>query len=186
MSTHKKNLFSKYQNNILKSNSKKVTKISFDKCLVSIDSELLSFTNFLSSNNCEKYKNIKRYYELSKKLNFSFLEKEFYSNEYTIGNDTKNKRLRSLILETTGELLNDIELTNIIKYKNKNDKELQFFIKYDSSADIGYVYLIDIYHMVIPTKQIEKGKIIPPDPKRHYKGISKKVKHKTNLSEICS
>ena len=161
---------------------KSSTKISFETALISIDDEVMCFINFLSSTECKDYILLKKYYDMSKIADFSFLDNDFFNAEFTTKNETKNSRLRSLILKTTNELLDDNQLTDIVKYKNKTKKGLQFFIKYDSDSDTGYVYLIDIYHMVIPTDHIEKNFHIKSNPKQHYKRIKQKVKNKVNLN----
>lgn len=162
---------------------RKISKIDFNKGLKSIDHEELYFINFFSSKECKEYKLLSSYYKKAIHNDTSFLENEFYNNEYSIHNIAKNNRLKELIKETTDENLNDIDLLNIVKYKNKKNNGIQLFIKYNSEYDIGEIYLIDLYHMVIPTED-KRLKQKRHNIQNHYNVRKKKVKHNVNLQTI--
>lgn len=159
------------------------TKINFDKGLKSIDHEPLSFINFFSSKECAEYQLISKYYEKANSDDLKFLSKEFSTREYTTYNENKNNRLRVLIKETTGETLSDIELLDITKYRHNDKKGIQLFIRNNAELDIGEVYLIDLYHMVLPTedKRFNQRK---SNPLNHYNNRKSKVKHNVNLQAI--
>ena len=159
------------------------TSIIFHDCLNSIDSEDMCFTNFCSSKECKNYKNVDECYKKVLNQDFSFLDKEFTNTEYTMGNESKNERLKNLISLTLSKTINDNDLYNVVKYKNKTEKEFQLFIKYNPTADVGEVYLIDLYHFVLPTEDKRFGQR-RTDNKSHYERMRRKVKNNVNLSCI--
>jgi len=168
---NKKNLFSKAK-----------VELSIEEALSSIDVTDEYFTNFISSKECETYLYIKKCYDRIKKGNYDFLEKEFIPKEYKIFNPDKNSRLRNFIFSTNGILFRDDELQQIIKYKNKEKRGIQFFVKYDSKSEKAIIYLIDLYHMVIPTENKQIGARITN--KMYYQRIKRKVEQKVNLKEV--
>ena len=161
---------------------KKVVGLNFSKGLNSIDLEQLNFTNYCSSKECKEYLKIKEFYDKVQNNKFKFLEKDFESSEYNKTNPQKNKRLITLIKTTINENIEDKDLNNIIKYKNRDEKGIQLFIKYSKELDSGELYLVDLYHFAIPTedKRFNQRK---KDTKQHYCRVKKKVKHNVNLSE---
>lgn len=125
--------------------------IDFSFALKSIDIPDEKFMNFFTSNQTKIYLKLKNLYELSLKNEFN-IDKLFTDKEYSTTNQLKNNRLRKFIYETSHIIMNDIDLLGIIKYKNKEDNEFQLFIKYDLQQRKAFVYLIDIYHLAIPTE----------------------------------
>lgn len=177
----KGNVFNKRSSFLNK--KKATTSIIFHKGLNSVDNEEMCFTNFCSSKECKDYKNVDSCYKKVLAKDFSFLDKEFTNKEYSVGNSSKNERLKKLIGLTLSKTISDSDLYNIVKYKNKNEKGFQLFIKYDSNSDVGEVYLIDLYHFVLPTEDKRFGQR-RTDSKSHYQRVKKKVKKKVNLSSI--
>ena len=175
-----------YSKNSILSLRKSSNKIDFNLAMNSVDLEEYNFINFLSSNQCKEYLKVYGYYKESLKSNCSFLDKEFEFDPYTNLNSTKNEKLKKLIYETSSTVFNDFQLLDLIKYKNKKDKGIQFYIKYDKKTNKGNVYLIDLYHMVIPTEYRRKGNVLKTTPQTHYNSIRKKVKNNVNLSEMMS
>lgn len=177
----KGNVFDKKNSLFLK--PKKSIPLSFEKALNSIDNSKLYFTNYLSSKNCNAYREIKRFYIDSSNNNIEFLLKEFTNSEFTTANLIKNNRIRELIKLTTGKLLNDFDLQNLVKYKNKKDMGIQLFVMYDKETGSGIVYLIDLYHFALPTPHVQIGKT-SINLEQEYNIRKNRVKHKMNLSEI--
>lgn len=162
--------------------SKSKTTLSIDEALNSIDMEDDNFINFMSSKVCKEFLYIKKCYDRIKNGNYSFLEKEFKNREYETFDANKNSRLRNFIFYTNNQLFSDSELQKIIKYKNKENKAIQFFVKYDRKSDNATICLIDLYHLVMPTEYRQIGAKISTNT--HYLRIKKKVSKKTNLKEI--
>lgn len=164
-------------------NKKRKVGVSFLKGLNSIDLDDIHFTNFCSSKECNEYKMIKEYYERTLKHDYDFLEEDFVEREYTRFNKVKNERLAKLISLTINQDIATSDLIDIVKYKNRDKKGIQFFIKYSNSSDSGEVYLIDLHHMALPTENRSLGQK-KPNSALYYSRVSRKVKHKVNLSEI--
>ena len=170
--------------NILLKRKKRGCNVDFLQALNSIDDSNYNFINYLSSCNSKRYLLAKKYYEESLCGDDSFLIRDFGETNYTNGNEFKNEKIKSLIKQTSNKELSDIELTELLKYKCKSEKDFQLFIKYESELDKGIVYLIDLYHMVIPTDKYGKGYIKKSNPEKDYERIKNKVGHKANLSDI--
>lgn len=105
----------------------------------------LYFTNFLSSNSCKKYFKLEEIYNKIK-LNNNEWTKLFIADEIDIEADIpKFNRLYKIIELVNHRNINREEL--ILKFKNLEDKEIQFYIK--NEKGILKVYLIDLYHLGI-------------------------------------
>ena len=178
MSMQHGNLFSSRHNSLL-TRSRDVSRIFINDSLKSIDIADLKFINFLKSNLCQEYVLLSRYIEFINNNDFSFLEEDFYNSEFTTGVKSKNDRLKTLIFETSNTVLEDDDLINIVKYKNRTKKGLQLFIKYDNNCNAGRIYLIDLYHLVIPTEQrLPNGTVLKSDLKK------KEIKNNIDLSTL--
>ena len=177
------NVFNKKKSGLL-ARSKSVSTINVNYSLNSIDKNELNFNNFLSSKECKEYLLLEKYFKRIQNGDISFLDKDFETNNYTTHNKEKNQRLKDLIFETSNTTLTDQDLLDVLKYKHKEKKGVQFFIKYDNSSNVGNIYLIDLYHMVIPTEQRVRDYIIKTPPKVLYRRILQKVKNRINLSEL--
>ena len=182
MSTLKGNQL--YNKNTILSLRKKTDVIDFEKGMNSIDVEEHNFINFLSSDGSNAYQIIEGYYIESLTGNYSFLDKDFKFEGYTNKNTFKNEKIKALIQKTSNTIFEDEDLIDLIKYKNKTEKGIQLFIKYDSESAKGIVYLIDLYHLVIPTDKVTKNYTVKSNPQKEYQRRKKKVKHNVNLSDI--
>lgn len=140
------------------------TEFDFNNNLKSNKIEELEFTNYLSSNQCNKYYVLfdicQKLYNNYKNLNKLFVPDEFDSGKYN------SKRVYEIISVVNNR---EIEQKQIIyKFKNKNDKEIQFYISKENN--VLKLYLIDIYHIVIEATNYKNGKA---DRKGIYKARKK-------------
>ena len=117
----------------------------------------LYFTNFLSSNLCNKY--LKLADICTKiKLNNNEWVKMFVADEIEIKTDIpKINRLYKIISLVNNKEINRNEL--VLKFKNLEDKEIQFYIKHENGS--LKLCLIDLYHLGIEAvnKKINKADI---------------------------
>lgn len=173
-----------YNRNSILSLRKSSTDIDFNVGMQSIDLAECNFTNYLSSSESKEYKKVKYYYDKSLAKNNDFLDTDFEFSGYTNKNTFKNEKIKKLIYETSNTVFSDMDLIDLIKYKNKSLNGVQFFIKYDKKTSKGIVYLIDLYHMAIHTDLFYRGSTIKTSDKEYYNRISKKVKHNVSLSNM--
>lgn len=144
--------------------SEEYTEFDFNNNLKSDKFEELEFTNFLSSNQCKKYNLLleicQKLYSNCKNLNKLFIPDEFDSGKHN------SKRVYDIISAVNNKKIDNKQV--IYKLKNKDDKEIQFYISKENS--ILKLYLIDIYHIVI---EATNGKIGKADRKGIYKARKK-------------
>ena len=124
----------------------------FNHNLKSNKIEELEFTNFLSSNQCNKYYLLvdicKKLFNNYKNVNKLFIPDEFDSERYN------SKRVYDIINIVNGE---EIDKKIIIyKFKSKEDQEIQFYVSKEGEA--LKLYLIDIYHIAIEATNRKIGK----------------------------
>lgn len=126
----------------------------------------LYFTNFVSSNLCGKYIKLTDICIKIKANNNEWI-KMFIPDEIEISRDIpKINRLYKII-----SIVNDREIDRkelILKFKNLEDKEIQFYIKNENG--ILKLYLIDLYHLGI---EAENKKIHRKDAKGIYNARKK-------------
>lgn len=178
----------RFKQNSLRKNSyleiKKKQKVDFSFALKSIDLEEDKFINFLSSDQNKLYSYLYEIYMLSLRDEL-LIDKYFTNKEYGNTNKIKNDRIKKFIYETNGIVLSDIELLDFVKYKHKEAKEFQLMVRYNQEKDIADVYLIDFYHLMIPTvnHQISQRNM---DVTKYYERIKKKVGHKYDIAHLKS
>jgi len=124
----------------------------FNKNLKSDKIEELEFTNYLSSNQCDKYfillEICKKLYENFNNINKLFVTDEFDSHRYNA------QRVYDIM-----KAINNREIdktTTIYKLKNKEDPEIQFYVSREKN--ILKLQLIDVYHIVIETVNRKNGR----------------------------
>lgn len=149
-------------------------KIDFQYALKSIDVPDENFMNFFTSNQTKTYLYLQEIYDSSLKNQLN-IDKYFTNKEYSITNQRKNNRLKKFIYETSNTLMSDIDLLGIIKYKHREKKEFQIFLKYDIVQDKAFVYLIDIYHLVLPT-EFDKMCQKRANAEQYYKKMKRNLK----------
>lgn len=126
----------------------------------------LYFTNFLSSNLCNKYSKLN---EICNKIKYNNNEwiKMFVADEIDIKQDIpKINRLYKIMSLVNKKEINREEL--VLKFKNLKDKEIQFYIKNENG--ILKLYLIDLYHLGI---EAENKKIHKADVRSIYNARKK-------------
>nr|DAT55214.1 MAG TPA: hypothetical protein [Caudoviricetes sp.] len=138
----------------------------FDDNLKSNHFPELYFTNFLSSNLCNKY--LKLHDICTKiKLNNNEWIKMFVSDEIEIKTDIpKINRLYKIISLVNNKEINRNEL--VLKFKNLEDKEIQFYIRNENG--VLKLCLIDLYHLGI---EAENKKIHRSDIRSIYNARKK-------------
>nr|DAG39816.1 MAG TPA: hypothetical protein [Caudoviricetes sp.] len=127
----------------------------FNNNIKSNNIEELYFTNYTSSNICKKYLKLE---ELCIKIanNNSEWTKTFVADEIDIKNDIpKLNRIYKIIQVVNREEINRKEI--ILKFKNVEDPEIQFYIKQEKNK--LKLYLIDIYHLGIEAKNKKTKRI---------------------------
>lgn len=114
--------------------------------------EELEFTNYLSSNGCNKYFLL---LEICEKINNNiinfnkyFIPDEFDSSKYS------SKRVFNIINAINKR--NVPKETLIYKFKSKKDPEIQFYAVLDNR--VLKLYAIDIYHLIIEAINKKTGK----------------------------
>ncbi len=124
----------------------------FNENLKSNKIEELEFTNYLSSNQCNKYfillEICKKLYENYNNINKLFITDEFDSHRYHA------KRVYDIM-----NMVNNKEIdkkTTIYKLKSKTDPEIQFYVAREEN--ILKLQLIDVYHIVIEAENKKNGK----------------------------
>lgn len=136
----------------------------------------LCFTNFVSSDKCKKY------YELEEicikiAMNNKEWPKLFIADELDINKEIpKMERLYKIISIVNNGLIKENDI--ILKFKNLEDQEIQFYIKKENG--ILKLYLIDLYHLGI---EAENKKIKKIDLKGNYKA---RQKYGYNIESINS
>lgn len=142
------------------------TGFDFNNNIKSNDIEELSFTNYTSSNGCYKYLKLE---EICIKIakNNNEWSKMFLADEVEIKADIpKINRIYKIMKIVNNK---DIDRENIIlKFKNNEDKEIQFYIKKEKSK--LKLYLIDLYHLGIEAENKKTGRT---DLKGIYKARKK-------------
>jgi len=110
---------------------------------LNLDNE--KFTNFASSMGSQKYKLVKGIYiDFLKNVD---IIKQFELDEI-IYEKAKIERLKNIISTNIEKEVTDSEIVNnVLKFKNRTDKEVQFYFYYDGK--ILNLLLIDLYHLGI-------------------------------------
>lgn len=151
-------------------------KLEMDDALNSINSSELLFTNMLKNKNDNYYKFIRKVYFDSKNNKLELI------NAFDIENLTYKKIENK---ERTFKILNlthnnkFVEIPNMIKCKHVTNKAFQFLIEW-VDINTARVNLIDVHHLVFPTK----------DKEHKEKFVDKQVKYNEvkdyciNLSQI--
>lgn len=124
--------------------------IDFSLALKSIDLPSYQFMNYFTSNQTKIYIELQKMYNASLDNHFQ-IDKYFTSKDYSALNALKNERIKRFIRETSNTNITNADLNELIKYKNKDNPNFQLFVKYNRNESKAHVYLIDIYHLVIPT-----------------------------------
>ena len=123
--------------------------------IYSVKDDILKFTNFFQRNNSTRIEKLKEIIN-NCIMNPSYFEKNFYGSEITIEGSRdlrKVKRLYDIIKLYNNK--ENIPLNRLFKYKpNKklkrkcgNEGGFQFI--FSLKNDVVYVYLIDLYHLTI-------------------------------------
>lgn len=151
-----KNIFqlrvNKYSNERFK--KEEYSEFNFNNCLKSDNFEDLQFTNHVKSKEVKKYKLLLDIcIELSK--NSDVIDKKFEATEIEPSmNKRKLERLYEIIRRVSKE---KVDCTNqILKFKNKQDKEIQIFVK--KEEDSLKLYLIDLYHLYMEVPNFKTGR----------------------------
>lgn len=151
-------------------------KLKIDEALNSINSEELLFTNMLKSKRDDYYKFIRRIYFESKNNQLELIN-EFNIENLTYKNEKNRKRTFNILNLTHDNKFT--EIPNMIKCKHVTNKAFQFLIEW-IDASTARVNLIDVHHLVFPTKDVEhKEKYVDKEAK--YNAVKD---FKINLSEI--
>lgn len=151
-----KNIFnsriSKYTENRFQ--KEKYLEFDFNDCLKSDNFGDLKFTNYVKSNQTKKYKKLLDIcIELEKDINI--LDKKFQAREIEHNvNKIKLERLYKIISRVSNEVIGNT--TEILKYKNKEDPEIQLFIKKENQ--ILKLYLVDLYHLYMEVPNFKTGR----------------------------
>jgi len=151
----------------------------FNNNIKSNNIEELYFTNYTSSNICKKYLKLE---EICMKIanNNNEWTNTFVADEIDIKNDMpKLNRIYKIIQVVNREEINRKEI--ILKFKNVEDPEIQFYIKQEKNK--LKLYLIDIYHLGIEapnkkTRRIDARGIYNSRKKCNYNivNINSKIK----------
>lgn len=126
----------------------------FNNNLKSVHIEDLEFTNYVSSKECKKYKDLE---EVCMKIsrNKNELENLFVADE--LGKSIsilKYERLLKILSAINNRQINQTEI--ILKFKNIEDNEIQFYIKNESGN--FKLYMIDMYHIGIEATNKKTGR----------------------------
>lgn len=127
--------------------------IDFNGNLKSVNLEELKFTNFVNSSEKKIYKELKEIC-ISLLTSNTIFNNSFLADEIKELKSKKIQRLYDIISKVNGRKVKPEEA--ILKFKNKNNPELQFYIKKDGK--ILKVFLIDLYHLGIDAKHKAFGK----------------------------
>lgn len=126
----------------------------FNKNLKSVHLKDLEFTNYVSSKECKKYKDLQ---DICIRINRNKneLENLFIADE--LGNDTsilKYERLLKILSAINDRQIDQEEV--ILKFKNIADNEIQFYIKNENGN--FKLYMIDMYHIGIEAVNRKTGR----------------------------
>lgn len=128
--------------------------IDFKDSLKSIKIPELYFTNFFTSNKCQRYDYFKELYSKYKN-NANIFNDLLIGDEIQDSNKEKLNRLCSIMSNANNNESITIQnlVQNILKFKFKKEVTMQLYIK--KEGNICHVYLVDLYHLGIPaTNQI--------------------------------
>lgn len=142
------------------------SEFDFNNNIKSDNIEELFFTNYTSSNICNKYIKLE---EICVKIanNNNEWSKAFVADEIEIKNDLpKLNRIYEIMKIVNSKEINREDI--ILKFKNTEDQEIQFYIKQEDGK--LKLYLIDIYHLGIEAKNKRTGRT---DMKGMYKARKK-------------
>ena len=143
----------------------------------SINIEEDYFTNFLTSWICKEGINLKKIIDSFKDDIVKTMNQ--FEGDYLFSNKKSDRLIRILRASYPGCSLLDSDIpSKVIKLKYSKFKPIQFFIY--NNNNVLEVYLIDVYHLAIPTEHPSSGK---EDPKGIYRA---KSNAKCNISEIIS
>lgn len=151
-------------------------KLEMDEALNSVNSEELLFTNMLKSKRDDYYKFIRGIYFASENNRLELIN-EFNIENLIYKNEKNRKRVFNILNLTHNNKFT--EMPNMIKCKHATNKAFQFLIEW-IDASTARINLIDVHHLVFPTKDVE----------RKEKYVNKKAKYdavkyfEINLSEI--
>ncbi len=174
---HQNNIFSERANNlninkrINRFNNpyfekEKYEEFDFNNNMKSDNFKELKFTNYTTSDKCNKYHKLQ---EICNKIinNIEEWDKLFIADEININKDIpKLDRIYAILCKVNGRKINRKEL--ILKFKNLEDNEIQFFVK--NEKGILKLYLVDIYHLAIEAYNKKSRRI---DLNGKYKAMSK-------------
>lgn len=134
--------------------TKQYNSFDFNNNLKSNNFSDLEFTNYVSSKECKKYKDLKdicfKIFCNKNELDNLFMADELDNNVSV----SKRKRLWNILNKINNTTISHDEI--ILKFKNKIDKEIQFYIKDDNG--IFKLYMIDIYHIGIEATNKKTGR----------------------------
>lgn len=134
--------------------SEEYDSFNFNNNLKSDHFEELEFTNYVSSDMCNKYLDLLHICQ-NITQNINSWDRMFVADELEITPNTpKLKRLNDIINKVNNKIINPNEL--ILKFKNLNDKGIQFYIKNENK--ILTLYLIDLYHLGIEATDQKSGR----------------------------
>jgi len=131
----------------------------------SVNYQALEFINYLPVEGKKEIKDLLLMLKEAVGKTAKFLEKSFEVKELR-EEKTNTDRVLQIINNQSDEKIEDI--TELIKYKHKKEKEFQLYIRLDDN--ILNVYLIDLYHLGLPGDlRVQDGKkIIPYDRSKIY------------------
>ena len=134
--------------------SVKYKKFDFNNNLKSTHLKELEFTNYVKSKNCKKYVKLR---DICKSIILSKSELEILFEADELDDKTsvlKYERMLKIISAINNMKVSKEEV--ILKFKNRDDKEIQFYIKNENG--IFKLYMIDMYHIAIEATNKKTGR----------------------------
>jgi len=164
----------------VKYDQEEYSSFDFNNNLKSDIIDVLEFTNYLSSNQCNKYFLLT---EICKKLyiNYKNLNKYFVPDEFN-ANRHNSQRVFDIMDVVNNDTINRKLL--IYKLKCRSDDELQFYVSIENKT--MKLYLIDVYHIVIEATNHRIGKANRKQIYEKRKKCSYDIKEIQNELDKCS
>lgn len=123
-------------------------KFNFDDALKSTNIPYLEFTNYFGGSKDPMLKFTKKEYKKLLCGNVD-LDSEYEMKLVNVEYGFNELKIKKIYSDTLGKTVRDLPL--IYKLRNEQNKELQFYVT--STNGSFKVCFIDIYHLVIPTKE---------------------------------
>ncbi len=153
-------------------------KIDFGESLKSVNIEMCMFTNYFANKKIF-YKFVKKNINDIVNNRISLVDSNFFETKLVnIDNDFfLELKIENILKLTTEKKVRTIP--TLYKFKELNNKELQYYVE-KIDVDNFVVRFIDLYHLVIPAPDYERG-----ETREHSKEKYELHKNdKINLSEI--